>query len=261
VKRVLVLSPPTAGRSEVIDEIGAGQLAAVDISPELRFEFRPAKLSPPLWDTYHDLIVADFAMLEAGLSAQDEGFDAVCIETISDSGVDALRSVLDIPVLGPGRGAYLTALMLGNRFSILNVWEHWWIYHERRLREYRLLDRLASFRSIGFTAEDLDFGDHFGKRRDELLARLADTALRCVEEDGADVIVMGSTTMYTAYPHLRANLPVPVIEPASLVFKLAEFVLGLGLTHSRHAYRKQDVRIDDVLHAMGDRAAELGGGG
>src|SRR3546814_15299639 len=35
----------------------------------------------------------------------------------------ALRSLLDIPVIGPGRHAMLTALMLGDRFSIVRSGE------------------------------------------------------------------------------------------------------------------------------------------
>ena len=41
-------------------------------------------------------------MYEAGVTAQEDGYDAVCIDTMSDSGVNALRSMLDIPVIGPG---------------------------------------------------------------------------------------------------------------------------------------------------------------
>ena len=49
----------------------------------------------------------------AGLDAEKEGFSAVCIDTMSDSGVSALRSVLSIPVIGPGRTSMLTAMSLG----------------------------------------------------------------------------------------------------------------------------------------------------
>ena len=44
-------------------------------------------------------------MFEAGLSAEDDGYDAVCIDTMSDSGVNALRSVLDIPVIAPAKAS------------------------------------------------------------------------------------------------------------------------------------------------------------
>lgn len=47
----------------------------------------------------------------------------MCINTMSDLSVDALRSVLDIPVIAPGKAAMLFALMLGNKFSLLTQWE------------------------------------------------------------------------------------------------------------------------------------------
>ena len=39
------------------------------------------------------MVLADVGILEAGLDAEKEGFLAVCIDTMSDSGVSALRSV------------------------------------------------------------------------------------------------------------------------------------------------------------------------
>ena len=65
--------------------------------------------------SYHDYVLADLGMLEPGMSAQDDGYDAVCIDTMSDSGVNALRSVLDIPVFGPGRLSFLTGPWMGTR--------------------------------------------------------------------------------------------------------------------------------------------------
>jgi allantoin racemase len=64
---------------------------------------------------------------------------------------------------------------------------------------------------------------------------LIESATNCVEEDGADVIVLGSTTMHEAAAALSERLPVPVINPGPTAFKLAETMLALGLTHSRMA--------------------------
>ena len=48
------------------------------------------------------MVVNDAYVIEAGLSAEDEGFDALIMDTVSDSGIYALRSRLSIPVIGPG---------------------------------------------------------------------------------------------------------------------------------------------------------------
>ncbi len=66
------------------------------------------------------------------------GFDAVCIDTMSDSGVAALRSSLSIPVVGPGRASMLTAMMLGHRvFNNNHVAENGNIFTRRQLNESR----------------------------------------------------------------------------------------------------------------------------
>ena len=96
--------------------------------------------------SHADYALADLSMLDAGMAAQDEGYDAVCIDTMSDSGVAALRSVLDIPVIGPGRASMLMALMLGNRFSVLTMWDEWKPLYTKTIGELGIADRCASIR-------------------------------------------------------------------------------------------------------------------
>ena len=101
------------------------QLDAVKLGGDLCFTFRSTKAAPRNYVSEADMVLADISILEVGQSAQEEGFDAVCIDTMSDSGVAALRSVLDIPVIGPGRASMLTAMLLGSRFSVVTMWKHW----------------------------------------------------------------------------------------------------------------------------------------
>src|SRR5688572_29424889 len=115
--RVLVIVPfPMDQRNLALRR---EQLSSVRLGPDIDFEFRPVAAGPTNYSSHHDFVLADISILAAGLKAQKEGFDAVCIDTMSDSGMAALRSVLDIPVFGPGRASMLTALMLGDRFSII----------------------------------------------------------------------------------------------------------------------------------------------
>jgi Asp/Glu/hydantoin racemase len=79
------------------------QQESVKLAPDMVLEYKPVKAGPALYDSYHDYVLADFAMLEAGLEAADEGYEAICIDMMSDSGANALRSMLDIPVIAPVR--------------------------------------------------------------------------------------------------------------------------------------------------------------
>jgi allantoin racemase len=249
VKKVLVLVP------FAFDENGLAnrrvQQRSVDLGPDIEFDYRPVKAGPALLDSHHDWMLGDLSMYEAGMTAQDDGYDAVCIDTMSDSGVNALRSVLDIPVIGPGRASYLTALMLGSTFSVLTQWDPWKGLYVKGLREYGLADKCASIRSINVPP---DVENLLGGKEEEVFPKLVEAGLQCVE-DGAEVICLGSTTMHQAHAHLAENLPVPVINPGPLTYKLAEALLGLGLTHSRTAYPRPNVPKYDMTRAMMDAAA------
>lgn len=232
------------------------QLDSVAMGPGIEFDFRGVKAGPAILDCYHDYVLGDVALLEAGLTAQEDGYDAVCIDTMTDSGMAALRSYLDIPVIGPGRASYMMALMLGNNFSVVTQWDGWIPIYKKGTREYGVADKLASVRSINVMP---DVEKLLGGKEEVVFPKLVECALRCIEEDGAEVIILGSTTMHQAHGHMAANLPVPVINPGPLTYKLAETVLGLGLTHSRKAYPKPSVPKPAMLHAMMDAAAKSGG--
>ena len=45
-------------------------------------------------------------------------------------------------------------------------------------------------------------------------------------------------------------MPIPVVNPGPLTYKLVESVLDLKLTHSRKAYPKPLDPYPDMIHAM-----------
>jgi len=245
VDKILVIVPFAFGEEGLGNR--EAQMQDVRLAPDTVVDFRGVKAGPALFDSYHDWALADVALFEAGKTAQDEGYAAVCIDTMSDSGMNPLRSILDIPVIGPGRASYLTALMLGSTFSVLTQWDPWIGLYKKGLAEYGLADKCASIRSIN-TPPDVE--NLLGGKEEVVFPKLRDTAMRCIEEDGAEVICMGSTTMHQAVPYLRENLPVPVINPGPLTYKLAELMIGVGISQSRKAYRRPDVPKLAMAEAM-----------
>src|SRR3546814_11472988 len=85
------------------------QLKAVRLGPDIVFDFKAVDIAPANYVSQQDALLADVDIIEAGLTAQTDGYDAVCICTVSESGLAALRSVPTIPVIGPGRHTMLTA--------------------------------------------------------------------------------------------------------------------------------------------------------
>ena len=229
------------------------QLTTVKLDPASDFHFRPVKAGPTSFMSPHDFALMDVAIFEAGVSAQEEGFDAVCIDTMSDSGMAALRSVLDIPVVSPGKASMMFALTLGSRFSVLAQWKPALFRYRRALVEYGLTAQCASVRSFDIPP---DFDALLDGKQETAFPKMRDTCMRCIEEDGAEVICLGSTTMYQAADWLAENLPVPVINPGPLTYKLVESMLALRLTHSRAAFPRPISPRIPMLHAMLDGAAD-----
>jgi allantoin racemase len=242
--KVLVVVPFALDEEGVANR--EAQKSEITLGPDIEFFYEPVKAGPAFLDSQHDWMLGDLANYEAAMRAQDEGYDAVCIDTMSDSGVKALRSVLDIPVIGPARSSYLTALMLGDKFSVLTIWDPWIPVYWRGIRELGVQDACASVRSINKVP---DLRNLLGGSEDEVFPELRRVGLQCVE-DGAEVICLGSTTMHGAHAYLSEELPVPVINPGPLTYKIAEMLLGLNLTHSRVAYPQPRVPKPAMVEAM-----------
>ena len=255
MKKVLVIVP--FPMSEANRDQRRRQLEAVELGPDIAFDFESVRVAPRNYVSAADMTLAEFGALEAGLTAEARGYDAVCIDTMSDSGLAALRSELDIPVIGPGRASMLMAMLLGNRFSIVAMWPHWRHLYAKTLKELGLEHACASIRSIDIAPDNQAL---LGGKEEEVFPLLLECALACIEQDRAEVILLGSTTMHQAHAYLAERLAVPVINPGPLSYKLAEAVLGLGLSHSRKAYPASPAPRHDVIRAMGD-AAEGGADG
>jgi allantoin racemase len=243
--RVLVLVPVPVDRDGLARR--QAQLAEVDLGGGVEFEFRAVRFGPAYFDSHHDLMLAEVALTDAGVSAQAEGFDAVCVDTMSDSAVKVLRSLLGIPVIGPGRICFLTALMLGERFSVLTLWKPWAFGYEEMLREMGIAGRCASIRWPEGVEPDLE--KLLEAKEPSVLPSLLEAAGQCLR-DGADVLCLGSTTMHAAHAYLTSRLDVPVINPGPLSYKMIELMLALGLRQSPSAYPRPARPQLEVIAAM-----------
>ena len=207
-------------------------------------DFVSAKNGPAWFDSEHDLLVADVFCYEAAINAETDGYDAVIVDTTSDSGVLALRSRLSIPVVGVGEVSYHIAGILGRKFSMVTLskkWEH---------ISWRLMEK-AGYRdacvSVRYLDVEPDLENLTEGKEDALAPALLESARRCVEEDGADVIILGSTTMHGVADYLAEHLDVPVINPGLVGFWFAHMLVQTRLAQSKRAFPSPAVAKDDVF--------------
>ncbi|WP_372501132.1 aspartate/glutamate racemase family protein (plasmid) [Tistrella mobilis] len=191
----------------------------------------------------HDWTLADLAVLAAGQGAANqgaaaEGYAAVCVADPGDYGANALRSVLDVPVVGAGRSALFYALTLGACFGVLAP-AGGYTRAKKLVQEYGLAAQCTGVRRIG-AGEDA----------------ILTAARAAITEDGAEVLVLWQPLTAAATARLAADLPVPLIEPASLSLRLAEAFLGLGLAQSRRTWPMPQVAKPDLIAALVAAGAE-----
>ena len=214
-------------------------------SVPVRNSFAPD--APRAATTYYEWALLEAYVLEAGSSAEDEGYDAVVVDTTTDSSIRALRSRLDIPVVGAGMTAYALALVVGRRFSVVTYTDAHRFLVEDSLHSYGLRDKCASVRAIGVppVLEDAPQEAQAGE-----IDRFVGEAERAITDDGADTILVASTTMHKAAAAMAERLPAPVIDPGPVAIALAELLVRLRLRHSKLAYPSPGRIQDELLHAL-----------
>jgi allantoin racemase len=225
----------------------AAQIPKEILGADTEVDCIPVRNSATLVDCYYEALVFDMYIVDAGLRAEEEGYDAVIMDTVSDSGMYALRSRLSIPVIGPGLVSYAVGIMLGKRFSIVTMWDKWRHLYEKNLDTYHLWDKCASIRAVNIPP---DVEALFTGKEEEMFQKLTAEAQAAIDEDGADVILLGSTTMHQAGDYMAAHLPAPVVNPGPVGIKMAELLIQLGLSHSKVAFPSPATIIDDRFFSL-----------
>jgi allantoin racemase len=249
--RILVVVPV------VVDDDGVSRRAAQipeGLRSEVEVVYRAVKRGPVRFDSETDSLLADFFCYEAGISAEADGFDAVCVDTTSDSGIAALKSRLSIPVVGPGESSYHLAQILGKKFSIITLSKEWQHTNWSDVAKAGFADSCLSVRYVD-VEPDLD--ELLTGQEDELFPALARAAEQCVSEDGADVIILGSTTMHEAHAYLSEHLNVPVVNPGVASLWMAYILVQAGLAQSKHAYPAPATPQDAAFNAAAEAAASV----
>jgi allantoin racemase len=244
-KRILMIVPVPV--PDVALPGFAAQIPAELIRPDIAIDFIGCRNGANLIDSPYEQTLADMWVLDAGARAEEQGYAAVCVNSMSDSGLAALRSRLSIPVVGPGRASFFLAADLGKKFSVLTMWQRWHPLYEKLALETGLGGRLASIRNIDVRP---DTAELLAGKEDIVFARLEEQARLAIDKDGADVLILGSTTMHQSASWLASRIEVPVISPGLVAFKQCEMLIDLGLAQSKKTHfppeKAQDSLLDPV---------------
>lgn len=165
----------------------------------------------------------------------DEPYDAIVIDCFGDPALDALRQIVDVPVVGANQAACSVATQLGRTFSVISILEEIELLLSDLATKYGFSDQLSSIRTV--ETEVLELEQHL----DETAEKIALEAKEAAIEDDAHSVVLGCTGMNSVRQKATSlleqkGIDIPVVEPLSVGIQTAVMEARLGLTPSRRAY-------------------------
>ncbi|MBO1111461.1 aspartate/glutamate racemase family protein [Bordetella petrii] len=190
--------------------------------------------------------------MTAAVQAQREGYDVYAISTLPEPALREVRGMVDIPVVGYGESAMLTACMLGRKFGVLVFIDDLNELIAENARGHGLASRFAGAMPVGFTFQDVldGFDDASG-----LIERFRAAARRLIAQ-GADVIIPGEAPMNVllARNGVAEVDGVPVLDSLASWIKQAEALGDLrrlcGIQASRRGFYNTPPDLDRVTEVF-----------
>lgn len=240
--RVLFANPNTT--VAVTDRIAAVARAAAGPGTEVVAVTAPYGV--PYIATRAEAVIGARCALEL-LAEHAPGCDVAVIAAFADPGVGGARELLSIPVIGMAEAAMLTACMLGRRFSIVTFATAMGPWYRECVDYNGLSGRLASIRCVPGGFRDINTVQE--EKGDELVAacRLA------VEQDEADVVILGGAPLAGLASRVADRVPVPLVDGVAAAVRQAEVLAALApRTATAGTFRRPDAKaITGVPAALG----------
>jgi allantoin racemase len=172
--------------------------------PNTSISYSQVKQGPPAIESLADHTQGAAEVLKLIEPAEKAGANAIIIWCAGDPGVEAARTLVDIPVIGPGESMRLLVSLLGKNPAAVPA----------------PLPVLELRKDLNKTL------------------KLTKHLINDLIEEGYDSFYLDCLGMFGMGKLLREATGHPVIDPAESSLKIAETMAELNLTHSRVAYPK-----------------------
>lgn len=191
-------------------------LARAAAGPAVAIEGATARFGARYIATRSAAAIAGHAVLDALAHALAAGPtpDAVLLACFGDPGIGALRELSPAPAVGMAEASILTAATLGGRIALLTGGARW----VPMLTEYAT--------ALGFGGRVVvrgiaPTGDAIAADPGSALPALAAEARAAVEQDGAEVVVLGGAGLAGLAAAIAPEVPVPVLDSLDCLVRQA----------------------------------------
>jgi len=220
--RILIVNPNT---TQSMTEKAAAAARAV-AAPGTEIIAATSRMGPVSIEGHYDGAIATPGLLAELEERRAEGYDAAVIACFDDTGLEAARCLLDVPVLGLCESAVATAGFLASRFTVVTTLSRSRVLIEDRLRLYGMADR-CKVRASDIPVLELE------QASPGAMGRLRAEIEQALDQDGAEAIVLGCAGMADLARGLQERYGVPVVDGVAAAVKQAEGLVALGLRTSK----------------------------
>lgn len=158
---------------------------------------------------------------------EKDQFDAFIIACFGDPGIDAVREITAVPVIGICEAACHVASFLAPQFSILTVIPRVIVHLRQLVTKYGFAHQLASIRTTNLSVEEFAKDPAAGQKA------LIEEGRKAIEDDRAEALLLGCAGMAGLDKQMEETLNVPAIDGVAAAVKMAEAVVELGKKTSK----------------------------
>ncbi len=236
--------------TESITEIMASE-ARRSASPDTEIVPVTAQFGTLYIENRVEAAIAGHAVLEA-LAKHRADCDAAIVSAFGDPGLGAAKELMDIPVVGIAEAALLIAYTLGRRYSIVCPTKRLRTWYIECAALHGLDGRMASARALDQPIEDIS------RAKDDLADHFIEQCNLAVDQDDAEVVILGGGPIAGLARQIAAEVPVPLVDGVSAAVRLAETLVALDFRPpSRGSFAlpksKPAQNLSPALSAMIDR--------
>src|SRR5262245_58152838 len=214
--RLLFLNPNTSAH---LTELGA-QLARKVARPETEIVPVTGQFGARYISTRAAAAIAAHAALDA-FARHRHKLDVVLLACFGDPGLFALREVAQVPVVGMAEASCQLAARRGRKFSIVTGGHGWGPMLREFVAALGLAAQLASVRTMAPSGADIAADPAAA------LAALAAACRAAVDEDGAEVTILGGLGLAGLADRIAER--VPVIDSVLAAVAAAEAAPSLAI--------------------------------
>jgi len=219
--KILIVNPNTTASMTKKIEIAAKAAAR----PDTQIVATNSQNGPKSIQGFLDVATCVPGLLEEVKRHTD--VDAIVIACFDDTGLDAVRTLVSVPVLGIGEAAYHAASMIASKFSVITTLSRSVPGLENNLMQYGLAQKCVRVRATNIPVLKIEEGDP------ETLSKIRSEIREAIEHDNAEAIVLGYAGMTDLMSDLSEEFGLPVIDGISAGITFAEALVNNGLKTSK----------------------------